>query len=103
MNNFTKFEKYAIINILSRIMKADGVIDPKEEDFMNHIYSSLAITISELENISSIDDIQANHIVLKMTDEKKAQVMTLFLGMAKADGFIHPKEIEIINQILQDL
>lgn len=40
MNNFTKFEKYAIINILSRIMKADGVIDPKEEDFMNHIYSS---------------------------------------------------------------
>lgn len=38
-----------------------------------------------------------------MTDEKKAQVMTLFLGMAKADGFIHPKEIEIINQILQDL
>lgn len=55
MNNFTKFEKYAIINILSRIMKADGVIDPKEEDFMNHIYSSFAITISELENISSID------------------------------------------------
>lgn len=51
MNNFTKFEKYAIINILSRIMKADGVIDPKEEDFMNHIYSSFAITISELENI----------------------------------------------------
>lgn len=39
MNNFTKFEKYAIINILSRIMKADGVIDPKEEDFMNHIIS----------------------------------------------------------------
>ena len=27
MNNFTKFEKYAIINILSRIMKADGVIE----------------------------------------------------------------------------
>ena len=46
MNNFTKIEKYAIINILSCIMKADGVIDPKEEDFMNHIYSSFAITIT---------------------------------------------------------
>lgn len=103
MNNFTKIEKYAIINILSRIMKADGVIDPKEENFMNHIYSSFSITISELEDISNIDDIQANHIIRKMTDEKKAQVMPQFLGMAKADGFIHPKEIEIINQILQDL
>lgn len=30
MNNFTKIEKYAIINILLCIMKADGIIHPKE-------------------------------------------------------------------------
>lgn len=100
MNNFTKIEKYAIINILSCIMKADGIINPKEEDFMNHIYSCFAITISELEDISIIDNIQASQIIRKMTDEKKAQVMSIFIGMAKADGFIHPKEIEIINRIL---
>lgn len=29
--------------------------------------------------------------------------MALFAEMAKADGFIHPKEIEIINQYLQEL
>lgn len=57
MNNFTQIEKYAIIKILLCIMKADGIIDPKEEDFMNHIYSCFAITISELEDISNIDDI----------------------------------------------
>lgn len=34
-----------------------------------------------------------------MTDEKKAQIMPLFVGMAKADGFIHPKEMEIIDRI----
>lgn len=39
MNNFTQIEKYAIIKILLCIMKAGGIIDPKEEDFMNHIYS----------------------------------------------------------------
>ncbi len=100
MNNFTQIEKYAIIKILLCIMKADGIIDPKEEDFMNHIYSCFAITISELEDISNIDDIQASHIIRKMTDEKKAQVMPIFIGMAKADGFIHPKEKEIINRIL---
>lgn len=100
MNNFTQIEKYAIIKILLCIMKADGIIDPKEEDFMNHIYSCFAITISELEDISNIDDIQASHIIRKMTDEKKAQVMPIFIGMAKADGFIHLKEKEIINRIL---
>lgn len=102
-NKFTKIEKYAIINILSYIMKADGIIHPNEEDFMNKVYSSFAIKISELEDITNIDDIQANHIVRCMTNKKKEQAMSLFVGMAKADGFIHPKEIEIINQYLQEL
>lgn len=99
MNNFTKIEKYAIVIVLLCIMKADGIIHPKEEEFMNEIYSNFDITISDLENISNIDDIQANHIVHKMTDVKKAQIMPLFVGMAKADGFIHPKEMEIIDRI----
>ena len=99
MNNFTKIEKYAIVIVLLCIMKADGIIHPKEEEFMNEIYSNFDITISDLENISNIDDIQANHIVHKMNDEKKAQIMPLFVGMAKADGFIHPKEMEIIDRI----
>ena len=100
MNNFTKTEKYAIINILSCIMKADGIIHPKEEMFINQIYNSFAITTSDLEDISSIDDMQAKHIVRNMVDKKKTQALSLFIGMAKADGFIHPKEIEIINQFL---
>lgn len=74
MNNFTKIEKYAIINILLCIMKADGIIHPKEEEFMNQIYSNFAITISELENITSIDDIQANHIVRNMPNKKKSKL-----------------------------
>lgn len=99
MNNFTKIEKYAVINILSCIMKADGIIDPKEEEFMNHIYNSFAITISDLENISSIDIIQAYNIIRSMTSEKKRQVLPLLVGMAQADGFIHPKEKDIINSV----
>lgn len=99
MNIFTKSEKYAIINILLCIMKSDGIIHPKEEEYMNKIYNNFAITISELEDISNIDILQANNIVRSMSDEKKTQAMPLFIGMAKADGFIHPKEMEIISQI----
>ena len=96
---------YAIIVYdikVERVNKVKGYLRKHLNWIQNSVFEG-DITLSELENISSIDDIQANHIVLKMTDEKKSQVMTLFLGMAKADGFIHPKEIEIINQILQDL
>ena len=43
MNNFTKIEKYAIVIVLLCIMKADGIIHPKEEEFMNEIYSNFDI------------------------------------------------------------
>ena len=99
MSNFTKMEKYAIINILSCIMKADGIIHPKEEEFMNRTYHDFGITVSDLEDIAILNDIQAKHIVCDMSDKKKRQAMLLCMEMAKADGFIHPKEIETIKQI----
>ena len=93
MNSFTTIEKYAIIKVLSHIMKADGIIHPKEER-----YSDFSITINDIEDISNIDDIQTKLIISGMTDENKILAKVLFVGMAEADGTIHPKETEIINQ-----
>ncbi|MBE6287509.1 MAG: TerB family tellurite resistance protein [Mediterranea massiliensis] len=61
MNNFTTIEKYAIIKVLSHVMKADGIIHPKEEEYMNHIYNEFSITINDLEDISNINDITIVH------------------------------------------
>ncbi|QFQ12183.1 TerB family tellurite resistance protein [Pseudoprevotella muciniphila] len=98
MNNFTTIEKYAIIKVLSHIMKADGVIHPKEEEYMDKTYRDFCITINDLEDISNIDDIQTKLVISGMSDENKNKAQALFVGMAKADGFLHPKETEIINQ-----
>lgn len=98
MNNFTTIEKYAIIKVLSHIMKADGIIHPKEEIYMDKTYSDFSITINDIEDISNIDDIQTKLIISGMTDENKILAKVLFVGMAEADGTIHPKETEIINQ-----
>lgn len=100
MNKFTIIEKYAIINVLTHIMKADGVVHPKEEEYMNQIYHLFEITISDLKKIVNIDDIQTKHIICEMNKEKKDEAILLFVGMAEADGFIHPKEIEIMEQLL---
>jgi len=99
MIQFTMIEKFAIVNILSQIMNADGVIHPKEEEYMDKVYLELGITISDMEDMTNIDDIQAKSVFNEMLEEKKQFAQFLFVSMAEADGYIHPKETEIINQI----
>lgn len=100
MSSFTTLEKYAIIRVLSDIMKADGIIHPKEEEYMDMTFRSFSITIKDLEDISNIDDIQTKLIIRGMSDENKTFAKALFLGMAKADGIIDTRETNVINQIL---
>ena len=97
MNNFTTIEKYAIIKVLYHIMKADGVIHPKEEEYMDKTYINFSISINDLEEISNIDEIQTKQIISGMSDDNKNKALSLFIGIAEADGFLHPKEKGIIN------
>ena len=53
-------------------MKADGFIHPKEEEYMDKTYSDFSITISDLEDISNIDDIQTKLVVSGISDENKS-------------------------------
>lgn len=80
-------------------MKADGIIHPKEEEFINVAYKNLGITIKDLEDVSTIDDYEINLIVSDMSVENKNKAHSLCIGMAEADGFVHPKELEIINNL----
>ena len=69
MNSFTTIEKYAIVKVLSHIMKADGIVHHKEEEYMDQIYSDFSITIHDIEDISNIDDIQ----IVMNTMQKQAR------------------------------
>ena len=97
MNNITIIEKYAIISVLSQIMNADGVIHPREVEFMDGMYKKLGITIEDLQEIMNIDTIQSKGIIEKMSDENKQFAKNLFNSMAASDGFVHPKEVAIIE------
>ena len=96
----TTYEKYAIISILSQIMKADGIIHPKEEEFMDQAYCELGITINDLEGISNMDILETKHIIDGMSATNKEYARKLFVGMAESDGFLHPREVDVINKIL---
>lgn len=99
MIQLTIQQKYAIVAILTQIMNADGVIHPKEEEFMDKIYVEFGIKIGDMEDITNMDEILAKSVINTMEDEKKEYAQTLFVSMAEADGYIHPLEIDVINQI----
>ncbi len=99
MTQLTNIEKFAIVTVLLQIMKADGIIHPKEEEFVDRVFADLGITISDMEDIANMDDIQAKVVINEMQDEKRQYVLSLFVSMAKADGYIHPKETEIMDQL----
>ena len=99
MTQLTIIEKFAIVTILSQIMKADGIIHPKEEEYMDKIYAELDIRINDLEDMTNMDDIQAKTVINEMFVEKKQYAQSLFVSMAEADGYIHPKETELIDQL----
>lgn len=100
MMQFTIKQKYAILVILTQIMNADGIIHPKEEEFMDKVYSELGIRIGDVEDIVNVDEIQAMCIIHEMTDEQKQFADSLFVSMAGSDGFIHPKELSIIEKVI---
>lgn len=102
MTQLATIEKFAIVTILSQIMKADGVIHPKEEEYMDKVYVELGITISDMEDITNMDAIQAKSVINKMQDEKKKYAQFLFVSMAQADGYRHPLETEIIDHLWVD-
>ena len=80
-------------------MNADGIIHPKEVEFMDSIYKKLDITIEEIQEVMSLDPIQAKIIIDEMSIENKKVAKALFDSMASSDGFVHPKETAIIESL----
>ncbi len=103
MKIITKIEKFAIAHVLSRIMSADGIIHPKEEEYMNHVFVELGISIGDLEEMSDMDDITAKSILIGMPSSEKDYVKKMFVSMAESDGYFHPKEKMIIENIFDNL
>jgi uncharacterized tellurite resistance protein B-like protein len=100
MKDYTLTEKYAIINILSAIMEADTIIHPKEIEYMNSVMENLQIVISDLDHLE-MKDYSLDRLTIKnMSKDKQLEAMSLFQQMAEIDGYVDPREIDIINSII---
>ena len=100
-NKYSKTEQFAIVLILILIMEADGVIDPNEEQYLNRILLTFNISESELEIISSYSFNQSREILSGMGESKLMYAKSIFIEMAKCDGYADPRELEIIDKLGQ--
>ena len=95
--DFTNNEKYAIITILSLIMEADTIVHPKEIEFMNIMMKRLNIRISDLDHMEMSDLTLSKTIIQAMSPQKQKIVKEWFQTMAQIDGYIDPRETNVIN------
>lgn len=98
ITQYTTEEKYTIIFMLSEIMKADGIIHPKESDFLDIIYRKFEIKVKDLDIITDMDFIRAKNTIREKPIPKHQHAKSLFEAMARVDGFVHISESTIIDQ-----
>lgn len=101
MIEFTRFEKSVVIAILVAIMEADGIIDPREMDYLNEVIKNLGLTEGELDQMDEFDLNVLKNMFREFEKEKKDEAVRLFVGMAESDGYSDPRELEIIERLGQ--
>ncbi|MCM1036132.1 MAG: hypothetical protein NC406_02235 [Bacteroides sp.] len=92
-------EKITIIAILIAIIEADGIIDPRETDFLNDVIIDFDLSESELEQTMEMDFNLVINEFKQFNNDKKRKAMELFIGMAECDGYADSREIMIIDSI----
>lgn len=97
--NLTLKEKRIIYQILILIMKADLVTRQEELTFLDKIFYEFDLSIDEFDHIDNID---IDYLIEKMnsfSEDCKRYAKKLFMQMAECDGFVDPREMEIIEKI----
>lgn len=99
MNRFSEQEKRTILHLLTMIMEADSVIHPKEIDYINSLMKDFGLSSAEFDHMDMLDFSTLKNEFYMMSDEKQDIAKEYFMNMAKADGYFHNDEWNIINSL----
>lgn len=99
MQELTISEKRTIFQILVLIMRADSLLNPAETEYLNKIFHDFELDISEFDHLEMIDFEYLSNEFSKFDGEKKAFAKNMFVEMSKCDGYMHPLEKRIIDQL----
>ena len=93
MPNFTLAEKRIIYQILTLIMKADSILNPAEVEYLDKVFTDFEMDINEFDHMEEVTIEELS----KFSGEKKEYAKKLFEEMSECDGYVDPREVDIIN------
>lgn len=95
----TKEEKRIVFHILVHIMKADLIEDPREIQFLDNVFQEFNLDIAEFDHMELMDIDYLKGEFSNFSKEKKEYSKKLFYDMAGCDGYVDPREVEIIEKL----
>ncbi|MFD0796196.1 TerB family tellurite resistance protein [Maribacter chungangensis] len=96
-------EKLAIIKMIYSMVHADGIVHSGEINEVGKLMKLIDFDSNQIQYAQNIEESQSVAILQKMTDDKKKGLTKILEDLAKSDGFVHEKEIELLNNVLASM
>lgn len=96
-------EKLALVKMIHTMVKADGIVHPKEIDTVKELMNRIDFDSNQISLAQNIEQDQAIQILKEMTKSKKNIVSEALKEIAQSDGFVHEKELELLGRVLYQI
>ncbi len=100
---FTLAEKLAIVHAVDAVMYADGIIHNGEINALGLLMHHIDFDSNFIVQARNVAIEQGMLILAGMPEVKKVALAGILKDMAKADGFVHQKEVTLIFNILASI
>lgn len=102
-NSFSKDDKIIVYSLLTKVMDADNIQDPKEQEFLNEIKDRFSLDPSDIKKADAMSLNKCKKELSKFSDPKRQIIKELLISMANADGRYVKQEEDLINSLQLDI
>lgn len=95
-------EKLAIVKVIDALIHADGVVHDGEINAFGKLMEVLDFDANFLIQARFLETEQSISMVRNFSHEKREMLENLMEEVAKSDGFVHQKEIEMMENVLSN-
>ena len=99
MIEFNNTERIVVLFFLYEIMKADTIIHPAEESYMNKMLKQFKITTKDIDRMELLDYSYCEAVLQGFSQEKMAFAKECFVGMSTSDGYVDYREQNLIDRL----
>ena len=96
-------EKLAIVKVIDALIHADGLVHDREINAFGKLMEVLDFDANFLIQARFLETEQSISMIRNFSHEKREMLEKLMEEVAKSDGFVHQKEIEMMESVLSSI